>query len=314
MLVSSFIVLATLFYLVGSSMVQIRDEYLVILDGSSGGLETGSQVRFNDILVGRVESVKLAPDDPSKVHVRISLEHGTPVTEDTIATPQMAGITGSKRLSMHGGTKTSKLLKPGDTIASANDDLSMMMTKVVNIADKLEDLVDNLVEVTNTKNLDNISNVIAEVDSITKNVNRIITTNEANINGIVGDARHLMTKLDASMDKVDSTLSSLERTVNTVGSPNHIKKIGTILDSVNALAANATARTSDEELGQTIQSVNRLVSDTNVTVLRLRTDLQRVMKELETSVENINEFTQILVENPSVLISGRSEKDRQISR
>jgi hypothetical protein len=38
------------------------------------------------------------------------------------------------------------------------------------------------------------------------------------------------------------------------------------------------------------------------------------MKELETSVENINEFTQILVENPSVLISGRSEKDRQISR
>ncbi|MBO5753785.1 MAG: MCE family protein, partial [Proteobacteria bacterium] len=257
MLVSSFIVLATLFYLVGSSMVQIRDEYLVILDGSSGGLETGSQVRFNDILVGRVESVKLAPDDPSKVHVRISLEHGTPVTEDTIATPQMAGITGSKRLSMHGGTKTSKLLKPGDTIASANDDLSMMMTKVVNIADKLEDLVDNLVEVTNTKNLDNISNVIAEVDSITKNVNRIITTNEANINGIVGDARQLITKLDTSMAKVDSTLSSLERTVNTVGSPTNVKKIGTILDSVNALAANATARTSDEELGQTIQSVNR---------------------------------------------------------
>lgn len=314
MLVSSFIVLATLFYLVGSSMVQIRDEYLVVLEGSSGGLETGSQVRFNDILVGRVETVKLDPKDPSKVNVWISLEHGTPVTEDTIATPEMAGITGSKRLSMRGGTKSSKLLKPGDTIASANDDLSMIMTKVVNIADKLEELLDNLVEVTNTTNMDNISSVITEVEGITRSVNRIITTNEDSINGIVADAHQVVTKLDASMTKVDSTLSSLERAVNSIGSSTNVKKVSTILDSVNALATNVTARTSDEELGQTIQSVNRLVADTNVTVLRLRTDLQRVMKELETSVENINEFTQILVENPSVLISGRSEKDRQISR
>jgi ABC-type transporter Mla subunit MlaD len=90
--------------------------------------------------------------------------------------------------------------------------------------------------------------------------------------------------------------------------------VTTILDSVNLLVENVSNRASDQELGQTIQSVNRLVSDTNVTVLRLRTDLQRVMRELETSVENINEFTQILVENPSVLISGRTEKERQLPR
>ncbi len=295
-------------------MVQVRDEYLVVLHGSSGGLETGSQVRFNDILVGRVETVRLDPQDPSKVNVWVSLEHGTPVTVDTVATPEMAGITGSKRLAMRGGDKNSQLLKPGDTIASANDDLSLIMTKVVNIADKLEDLLNNLIEVTNTKNMDNIASVLNEVEGITKNVNRIITTNESHINGIVLDARQVITKLDASMTKVDSTLMALEGAVGNVVSPSNVRKVSTILDSVNGLVANVTTRTSDEELGQTILSVNRLVADTNVTVLRLRTDLQRVMTELETSVENINEFTQILVENPSVLISGRSEKERQLPR
>ena len=39
-------------------------------------------------------------------------------------------------------------------------------------------------------------------------------------------------------------------------------------------------------------------------------DMQRIMRELEQGVENFNEFTQILVDNPSVLISGRSEKER----
>ena len=215
-------------------------------------------------------------------------------------------------LSMRGGTKTSKRLKPGDTIEAASSDLSMLTTKIVNISNKLEDLLDNLVAVTNRENMERVGDVLNEVTGITSNVNALIATNMDNINGIVLDVRQMVTKVDGSIERVDRLLDSAERAVNGVASPHNVKQFTTILGAVNALANNAVARTSDAELGQTIQSVNRLVSDSSVTVLRLRTDLQRVMRELETSVENINEFTQILIENPSVLISGRSEKERQL--
>ena len=312
LIVTTAIVIVTLIYLIGASILEVRDPYTVILQGGSAGLETGSQVRFNDIVVGRVEHVRLDPDDPGQVIISISLEHGTLVTVDTIAVPEMANITGTKRLAMRGGDKNSKRLKPGDTIKSANDDLGMIATKVVNIANKLEEILGNLVTVTNPENMGKIEQVIGEVEGITKNINTIISDNQENINTIILDAKAVIAKADSSMSRIDQMLATTETAVRNVASPHNVKQITTILEAANTLVSNVTTRTSDEELGQTIQSANRLVADTNVTVLRLRTDLQRVMRELETSVENINEFTQILVENPSVLISGRNEKERRL--
>ncbi len=312
LIVTTAIVIVTLIYLIGASILEVRDPYTVILQGGSAGLETGSQVRFNDIVVGRVEHVRLDPEDPGQVIISISLEHGTPVTVDTIAVPEMANITGTKRLAMRGGDKNSKRLKPGDTIKSANDDLGMIATKVVNIANKLEEILGNLVTVTNPENMGKIEQVIGEVEGITKNINTIISDNQENINTIILDAKAVIAKADSSMSRIDQMLATTETAVRNVASPHNVKQITTILEAANTLVSNVTTRTSDEELGQTIQSANRLVADTNVTVLRLRTDLQRVMRELETSVENINEFTQILVENPSVLISGRNEKERRL--
>lgn len=306
------IVVSVLFYLVGSSLMQSRDAYRVVLQGGSGGLEVGSQVRFNDIIVGRVESVGLDPDDPNQVFIGVSLDHGTPVTVDTVAMPEMANITGSKMLSMRGGTKQSKRLRPGDTIASANSDLSMITTKAVNIANKLEDLLENLVAVTRTENLEKIERVLGEVASISQKVNRLIEQNEAQVSAMVLDARGVVLKIGESLERVDRVLETADRAIDGVASAQNMKQFSTILSSVRALSQNVVSRTSDEELGETVKGINRLVSDSNVTVLRLRTDLQRVMRELETSVENVNEFTQILIENPSVLISGRSEKERQL--
>ncbi len=312
LIVSTFIIVATLFYLVGASMLEVRDEYYVILQGGSGGLETGSQVRLNDIVVGRVESVRLDPEDPAIVRITISLEHGTPVTVDTVATPEMANITGTKRLAMHGGTKDSVRLKPGDQIKAVDSDLTMITTKVVNISNQIETLLGNMNALTKEENVTNVGNVIAEVEGITRKVNALLDQNQQNINTMISDAQQIVSQLHESMNKVDHALDTIDRTVQTVASSHNVKNVSSILDSARVLVSNVTTRSSDAELGQTIQSINHLVSDANVFILRLRTDMQRVMRDLETSVENINEFTQILIDDPSVLISGRGEKDRQL--
>lgn len=306
------IVAATLLYLVGASLMQVRDHYTVVLNGGSGGLEVGSQVRFNDITVGRVESVTMDHNDPNQIIVGLSLDHGTPVTEDTVAVPEMANITGTKMLSMHGGTANSKRLKPGDRIRAVESDFSMLTTKLVNISNRLETILDNLVEVTSPENINKLNAVLSDVEGITNKVNGLLDANEENINILVTDARSTVSKVNQSMDHIENILVGAETAIQRVASPSNISKVTTILDSANLLVKNVTARTSQQELGATIENINRLATDANVTVLRLRGDLQRVMRELETSVENINEFTQMLIENPSVLINGRSEKERRL--
>jgi len=306
------IVVITLIYLIGASIMEVRDEYKVVLQGGSAGLEAGSQVRFNDIPVGRIEKVSLDNEDPSLVIIILTVNHGTPLTVDTVAVPEMANITGTKILSMHGGTKESVKLKPGDTIQSANSDLSMMTTKIVNIADKLQQLIDNLNVITNTQNADKLAQVLEDVEGITKNINTLLETNQENINAMIVDAKGVVKRADETLAGIQSVVSSVDRASDEVFSSKNIHRVESLLDSTNGMMVNVRARTSEEELGQTIAGVNSLVSSTQVTVLRLRDDLRRVLSELETSVENINEFTQILVDDPSVLISGRNEKERKL--
>ena len=310
LVVTTVIAIAALSYLFGASILEVRDDYIVVLQGGSAGLEVGSQVRFNDIVVGRVERVRLDPEDPGKVIVALSVDHGTPITVDTIAVPEMANITGTKMLSLRGGTKESKRLSPGDTIKSTTSDLTMLTTKIVNISKKIEDLLDNLVVLTNSSNTESVGRALQQVEGITTNINGMLTENRENLLAIVTDARSIMGKVDSSLAKVDSALTTADSAVQRLASPQNVKMFTNMLYTANGLVNNVTNRTSEEELGQTIQSVNRLVGDVNVTVLRLRNDMQRIMRELEQGVENFNEFTQILVDNPSVLISGRSEKER----
>lgn len=312
LIVTTVIAVASLLYLMGASLLNVRDNYTVMLQGGSGGLEVGGQVRFNDIVVGRIENVTLNKEDPSLIKIDISLEHETPITEDTIASPELAGITGSKRLALHGGSRNSKRLEPGSIIPSENNDIGAVVTKVINIADKLEDLLNNLVEITNQTNKHKVDSILAELEGLSKNVNELVAANQSNITQIVTSAKDVLEKADASMGSVESSLANVERAFEQIATPHNIKQVTNILDSVNRLVANVSSRTSEQELGQTIQQVNRLVSDTNVTVLRLRSDFDHIAEELEKSIENINEFTQILVENPSVLIQGRTEKERQL--
>lgn len=312
LLVSSAILVFSLVYLVGSSLLQSRDEYRVVLEGGSGGLEIGGQVRYNGVVVGRVESVKLNPQNPSQAIVILSVEGGTPITNDTIAVPELAGVTGTKLLALTGGTKSSTLLKPGDTIDSAPSDLSMITSKIANISTKIEDLLDNLVKITNDTNAQKIAQVLSELEGVIKNINRLVDTQSANIDASIQNIASITAKVDQSMDHVNGVLQSVDTLSSKLMTRDNIAHLSSTIANVDASVASIKDRVSAEELGQTIASVNKLTNDTHVTVIRLRDDLRRSFTELERGIENINEFTQILVDNPSVLISGRKEKDRAL--
>ncbi|MFA5624625.1 MAG: MlaD family protein [Bradymonadales bacterium] len=312
LLVSSTILVVSLVYLVGSSLLQSRDDYRVLLQGGSGGLEIGGQVRYNGVVVGRVESVRLNPDNPSEAIIWLSVDGGTPITDDTVAMPEFAGVTGTKLLSLTGGTKSSKLLKPGDIIASEPSDFSMITTKIANISTKLEDLLDNLVAITDDTNAEKFTQLLNELEATVRNVNQIVDKQTPNIDATMQNIASISVKIDQSMDHVNSVLQSFDSMSSKLSTKQNLSYITSTLANVDASMASIRDRVSSEELGATIASINKLSTDTHVAVIRIRDDLRRSFAELERGIENINEFTQILVENPSVLISGRKEKDRAL--
>ena len=73
----------------GSKFMTTRDTYFIAYkDTSISGLEIGAAVKYHGIRIGRVETIKIDPEDVTKVVVKITVEGGTPVKEDVKALPE----------------------------------------------------------------------------------------------------------------------------------------------------------------------------------------------------------------------------------
>lgn len=79
-----------------------------------GGLKVGNEVQVSGVVVGRVESIKLNPDDYNVI-VTISVVKDIKLTDDTIASIKTNGLIGDKYVSLSPGG-SDEILKPGDTI------------------------------------------------------------------------------------------------------------------------------------------------------------------------------------------------------
>ncbi len=319
LLVSGVLLVGTIFSLVGSSLLQQRDTYVVRLDGSTGGLERGSQVRYNGIRVGRVEDVRIAPDNPSQTIIRLSLEQGTPVTEDTIAVLSLQGITGLKVIELSGGGPDSVRLPPGAEIPSGGSDFDLLTERAFSISAKIETLLDNLVEVTRGDNMVHVTAVLAETEQVLRSLREIMEENRADVRAMVQQLRATGVAVHAAVAELDGVLASLRKTLDFISTLIDPRQVERILTLVQRVLGETQQRMGPEELGATIAAVHTLVSDTSrlvgaaeVTLLRTRDDLRRALEELATTTENMSEFTQILVDNPSVLIGGRSERERRL--
>lgn len=68
--------------------------YLVVTRQGVSGLNPQGQVRYRGIQVGRVDSIRLDPDDARDILIRIAISDDVPVTQGTIAKLGYQGLTG----------------------------------------------------------------------------------------------------------------------------------------------------------------------------------------------------------------------------
>lgn len=318
-LVSTGVLVATLLMMIGTSFLERRDEYFVRFQGSVGGLEPGSQVRLNGIRVGRVDGVAIDADDPALVRVTLSLDADTPITEDTVATLNMQGITGLKYIELHGATRDSKRLEPGSEIKSGGSDIDLLTEKAVDIALKIDTLLNNLVAATSGENVELLTSILAEVNTTMAETRKLIEDNRPVITRIIANVGQTTDELPALTAELSTTLTEVRATVTQLRDlidPAQIKRVLTLAAN---LLQELVKRAGPDELGKVLAdadalvlNTDKLVYDANVTLVRLRDDLRRTLEELAQSTENFAEFTQILVEDPAALISGRSSSDRAL--
>ena len=272
---------------------------------SAGGLLPGATVRYAGMKAGRVESVRVDPQDSTRIEVAFTVGHAIPVKTDSVAKITSLGPLDENYVEVGTGTKDAPLAPPGSEIKSV---------PTVGIAD-LGDMIGNLAPVAQQV-LQNLNQRLTELQVTVARVNDLLNDrNRTNVSEGLGTLNAMLaedrpkvsatlTNVQTASAKIIPLLDDLKRTMKEANDAlSHI-------DSV-VLENRQDVRTAVVELKQTLLSASSLMEQLKNTMDRNTDNIDEILVNLRITTENAKQLTESLKTRPSVLIRGDTVKDRK---
>lgn len=148
-----------------------EQRYDIFFKTSVDGLAKGSAVTFAGVPVGKVEEIKLLPDSPEFVRVRIAIDDETPILQGTTATIAGVGFTGVSQINLDGAvtgappiTEVGPYGKP--VIPTKPGALGELLSSAPELLNRISALTERLTLLLDDKNQKSISGILAHVDRL----------------------------------------------------------------------------------------------------------------------------------------------------
>ncbi len=287
--VSTALMILLFVLIAGKQLMEKSDTYFIRYENTSvNGLQIGGAVKLNGISIGRVEDITIDKEDITRVVVELSIRGGTPIKSDFEATLVPVGITGLKQVELVGGSNSSVFLKSGDTINAGVSTFDNITGKAEIIAEKVELVLNNVLELTSGENKENFERIL-------KNTNLIIDENRESFSSIVKNTDSL----------------SYYITILAANAATSMKKINEIIQSeeLQKILSNSAEFTDSiieeeliKELMMTIDEFRSIVKNMNRFVQSSKRDLLPTFESLRETMDYLNEFSRQIGDEPSLLL------------
>lgn len=189
-----------------------RNSIAVIFTGSVSGLLRGGSVNFNGVRVGEVTDIRLMPNDPRRVVVRIEVDESTPVKADTRARLESQGLTGVASIALVGGDPESGPLTapPGQPLPTIYGDPS-----------DLQDLFQT------------VRDVAGKVDTVLAAVQKVVQDSEGSITRTVQNVERFSQALSDNSEGVGDFLKNVGAVAQRIGPlADRLETVATDLSSI----------------------------------------------------------------------------------
>lgn len=311
--------------LAGLRVWEVRDVYTVRYAASVSGLEASSQVRYQGLRVGRVESMRIDPEDPKLIEVTLSVQAGTVLYEGTEATMALSGITGLKTINLTPGEPRKGVIPPGSELPAGSSFMEKLEDDAEIIAAKVARVTDQLAEWTSEANRQRVERILDNAAALTETVEGVVRRGERPVLRAMGQLTDTAASFErlshASSAVLEDNREEMQRTLTVVRQNLQQTRrllaevdeqdVRRFVTAVRAAAESAQRRFSDEELGQligqltqTLGDVTGLLDDVDLAVRASREDFVLALKRVREASEDIREFSRLIAQDPSVLVRG----------
>jgi len=254
-------------------------EYDIFFPQSVGGLAEGSDVTFQGVPAGQVETIELWRQDPSFVRVRVSLKESIPILQGTTATIS-ASFTGVSTVSLGGAVKGAPpITEPGPegvpVIPAEPGGLGEILASAPLLLERVATLTDRLTRLLSDENQASISSILVNTDRMSAQ----LADMGPELRSTLGELKRTLAQSTETLDAFEGTLRTTDGLLNDEGKSLATELRATLRSAGAAAAAlEATmndARPAAREMTQTtLPAANAAIQD-----LRRTSESLRVLTE-----------------------------------
>ena len=269
------------------------DNYYTIFDTDVNGLFVDAKVKLNGISVGSVTSITINEQNLNQVVVAFKVTQGTPIKTGTRAglTAGM-NLTGEKQVILSGGDFNEPNVPEGGLVPASVSMFDQITGQVGDIFGKVNPIIDGINRVLSPENAENISNTLKNLEKVTENLSKVTE-----------DLRRPLNNMSKSAVSLQKILAEIEEAKLAAKADANLTVLKEKLEAIDTKGLN-------ENLMQTAESMNKLTQRVDAMVYKNEDQVGNAVEELNTILENLEEFTQKIKNNPSALIRSEAKSGR----
>ncbi|MFW2829229.1 MlaD family protein [Sphingomonas sp. ID0503] len=219
--------------------------YDIFFGQSVDGLAKGSTVTYAGVPSGKIEEIKLMPETPDLVRVRIAVDGDTPVLQGTSASIAGVGFTGVSQINLDGAVRGAPpITAPGPlgvpVIPTKRSGLGALLNSAPALLERLTSLTERLTATLSPENQKSISGILANLDKVT---------------GALGDrAPEIAATLAETRIAIQQAGAAAEQIGRLAGSTNNVMQR-------DVSPAMADLRRATASAAKTMDSLDALIAD-----------------------------------------------------
>lgn len=269
--------------------------YKVYLTESAAGLAPEAAVKFNGVDVGKVESIRINPQNSEEIELILKVKKNTPIRTDSTAMLKFFGITGLAFIEINGGSRLSPL------IISSNDTIAVIPTTpslikrldetLSSVVSKFSETLDHTNAVMSTQNTKNFSDTLSNLKTLTQRINGYQDEIDLLLKNSIQTGEHInqtMIKVGDSANTVKGSMATFKVTMSERLSPTMksweatSKKTNALLEKIDASVSRGDYDMQAIAANSTVE-LNELLAQSRV----LQNEMQLTLKSLRESPSDL---------------------------
>ena len=294
MLLCGIMICVFLGYVLSRFLNKEFDNYSTVFSASVIGLYKDAQVKLNGIDVGNVTEIAIDSSNLSQVIVRFRVNKGTPIKLGTRAgMTHGISLTGEKQIVLSGGRFDEPDVKEGGYVPAEKTAFDAIANKATDIINHVDSIMINLNSLFSEENSQSISNSLKNFENATQNLNR------------------LTQNLNTPINNISNAANSMKNVLAEIEEAKIAAKAGENMDILKEKLEAIDTKAMNENLTQAMESIKQLTQRLDQVVYKNQDQVGDAVVELNAVLENLEEFTQKIKNNPSVLIHSENKSRRK---